>query len=186
VQAQFKRAFSGEPGSGPLAIPSLQAQPSDVAVAYELNAPGDREVYSTQMLDDVAATGQELGAPQELAQAILDAHATGGEFPTIPASDADPAATEAELRKEWGGDYDYRMKIAKWAAASCGDRVRAVLAGTGYGNHPAMVRFFAREGARAMLRGILADRSSAYWDAGRPGHHEQVAAVERLHRMVQR
>lgn len=47
-------------------------------------------------------------------------------------------AAEAALRKQWGGDYERRIKVAQAVAAERGDEFKAFLEDTGLGNDPRM------------------------------------------------
>lgn len=76
------------------------------------------------------------------------------------------AATEAELRREWGGTYERQLDLANRAIRVFGGAEAArALVQSGAGRHPAIVRAFARIGAS------LAE------DGGLPGERGGAAAA---------
>ena len=54
--------------------------------------------------------------------------------------------SEASLKKEWGYDYDSQIRNAKRAIDVYGDNEIKELMNTEAGNHPAVIRLFARLG----------------------------------------
>lgn len=107
----------------------------------------------------------------------------------------DAAATEAELRREWGSNYDRHMDLANRAIRVFGgpEAVRALIE-TGAGRHPAIVRAFARIGAalaedvpppshaRQEIERLKADPEfqAAFLNRMHPGHDAAVAKMLRL------
>ena len=114
--------------------------------------------------------------------------------------------TEELLHKEWGYDYDNKIRAAKRAMSVYADNELIDLLDTEAGNHPSVVRLFARLGediteemakntqnnrlavspidAKADIAKIYADAKHPYHDAGHPEHRNAVDQVRQLHEKV--
>jgi hypothetical protein len=135
-------------------------------------------------LRDFAAVARELGWTPEQAQAWLDFDAGHGSPPEIAEINTLYEVAEAALRREWGSEYDYRVKLAGWAVKQSGGRAMLDgLAETGAGNSPQVVKWFSRMGARRLAEDVTRGRhrqSKAYRDQSHPQHEQVVQRVNRL------
>lgn len=116
--------------------------------------------------------------------------------------DASRKESEKTLREEWGYDYDKNVAKAKRALQIYGDPEILELMNTEAGNHPAVVKMFARLGedvtedmaqntqnnslavspldAQEEITAIFDDPDHAYHD---PKHRDHKAAVERVRQL---
>ena len=114
--------------------------------------------------------------------------------------------TEEALHKEWGYDYDNKVRAAQRAMSVYADEELIQLLDTEAGNHPSVVKLFARLGediteemakntqnnklavspvdAKADIAKIYADANHAYHKAGHPDHLNAVEQVRQLHEKV--
>jgi hypothetical protein len=162
------------------------AEPPQAPVPHTLDAPpGD--AYDADTISDCGATAAEVGLSREAAQGLLYTHAVGQDPLTgLPEYHGTPEAAEGALRREWGQEYDARVSLAQWAAEGCGEHVLDALGTTGLGNDPRVIRFFAREGARASIRAIMSDPKHPYYNGSSPDHREAVERITWLFRVAGR
>lgn len=106
------------------------------------------------------------------------------------------------LKTEWGQAYADKVAQAQKAVGFYGDdELKGFLNDTGLGNHPAMVKLFAKLGsglkedglrgtqganltpadAQSKINAILQDPNHPYHDRYKPGHKEAIEEVLRLH-----
>jgi hypothetical protein len=64
--------------------------------------------------------------------------------------------------------------------------VQAALEQSGLSNHPAVIKFLARDGASAALRSIYAQPKHPLFDNAHPDHHRALAQVKWLHEVLGR
>ena len=110
------------------------------------------------------------------------------------------------LKQEWGYDYDKNVRNAKRALQVYGDPEIMQLMQTEAGNHPAVVRLFARLGedvtedmaqntqnntlntspldAKQEIQDTFNDPKHPYHNAGHKDHHSAVARMQQLHEKV--
>tara|TARA_B100000161_G_C33548051_1_gene414055 strand:+ start:643 stop:1476 length:834 start_codon:yes stop_codon:yes gene_type:complete len=123
----------------------------EAADKYEVNVPEDYSAYFTQdQISQFKNVAHQVGLNQQQVEALvnyqMDTIKNQGE---LFASQMDVQKQENEniLKKEWGYDYDNQVRIAKRAVDVYGDNeIKQILATTEAGNHPAVVRLFARLG----------------------------------------
>ena len=151
-------------------------------------------------LGEVYKEFHAIGLSDKQAQAMLDLYTRqqaqlGG---TV-------SSTMEALKKEWGAGAPDQIKSAQRAAAQVGgSELLDVLEQTGLGNHPALIKMFARVGAmlaeddpvfrdtvrtgadsaKADRDKILKDKNHAYWQKDVMGHKEAVAEVARLNQII--
>ena len=114
--------------------------------------------------------------------------------------------TETKLKEEWGLQYDKNKRAAERAVQVYGTPELMELLETGAGNHPAVVKLFARLGAditedqaqntqnntlavseldaRQEIEKVYADPKHAYHHPADPKHKEAVERVRQLHEKV--
>lgn len=119
---------------------------------YEFNrqvadAPNELDPEVVTAFGEVA---KDLNLPQEAAQKVLDKVA-----PVIQARQAKAIeeakagwANDSQADKEFGGEnFDSNLTVAKSALDTFGnDALKSLLAETGFGNHPEIIRFMYRAG----------------------------------------
>lgn len=176
--------------------------PPEKPDAYTAKFMKDGEVMeaSPEMLKDFYSSAFSLGLSDKQAQGMLDLYAMaqtklGG---TVK-------ETMASLEKEFGAGVHVQITRAQRAARKFGgDELIDVLEATGLGNHPALIKAWARAGAvveeddpifkdtvrsndgdaKTKRDAILNDRKHAYWSRDLPGHKEAVAEVARLNQII--
>ena len=114
--------------------------------------------------------------------------------------------TEEALHKEWGYDYDNKVRAAQRAMSVYADDELTELLNTEAGNHPSVVKLFARLGediteemakntqnnklavspvdAKAEIAKIYGDANHAYHKSNHPDHQNAVEQVRQLHEKV--
>ena len=123
----------------------------EAADKYEINVPEDYSAYFTQdQISQFKNVAHQMGLNQQQVEGLvnyqMDTIKNQGQ---LYASQIDVQKKENEniLKKEWGYDYDNQVRIAKRAIDVYGDNeIKEILATTEAGNHPAVVRLFARLG----------------------------------------
>ncbi len=165
--------------------------------------PWDEE-FQAQMLDRMHASGLTDSQARSLLEGYAELRGTAWQDANAAQTRA-LETTETDLRREWGGEFDARIDIANRAfAAAFGERVDDVRQlrlsdGQYLGDHPDMVRAFARLGgamgedtfiggkdaqigrsaseARAELSTLEADPAfrAALLDRAHPEHRQAVA-----------
>ena len=113
------------------------------------------------------------------------------------------AGMEKAIKTEWGNAYDEKVKLAQATFAKFGDENSAqFLEQTGLGNHPAMLKMFAKIGeaigedtlidgepsvsvtpaeAKRQIAKIQGDREHPYHKAEHPQHGDAVKEMHRLY-----
>ena len=109
---------------------------------------------------------------------------------------------ETALKQEWGFEYDKNVRAAQRALQVYGDNDILELMNTEAGNHPAVIKLFARLGqevtedmakntqnnrlsvspldAKQEIEKIMSDPKHPYFDAG---HREHKAAIEQMRQL---
>lgn len=139
-------------------IPGKDAKPEEVTAFYgKLGVPESAEKYELTKPEgvefDPAIEKDFKGIAHQLH--LTQAQVAGLQqwFMGSPMGNPDIASekleqiTERDLRAEWGGAFDFNMKLAQRAVKEVGGKdVYDLLHATGLGNHPAIVRMFHRLG----------------------------------------
>lgn len=115
-------------------------------------------------------------------------------------------AVIAGLEKEWGAATKGQLKLAERAAKDVGgEELIDVLNDTGLGNHPALIKMFAKigailaeddptfadtvrsdvEDAKAEKKRILTDKNHPYWSRDLPGHNDAVKRMGQLNQILE-
>jgi hypothetical protein len=167
----------------------------DAPDAYGLKAPEGvpAEVWSDDAAKAFAAKAHEAGLTTAQAQAVAGWWAGTVAEQAKAAEDAAVAAREeatAAMKTEWGGQFNAKLDLAKRALDQFGGKaVAEIMTDTGLGNHPDVVRMFARIGEaiaedkpagmggesapvvndpRAKAMAIINDPKSDYWNSRNP------------------
>lgn len=192
---------------GKLAEAGLIDAPPASPDKYEFKPPASLGT----MFDDTTRAGfakvlHENGVSAKAAQAILDWYGNGyaQSRETLRATAKD---TEALLRKEWGAAYDRNLGLAHRTVVELGGQdALNVIDTTGAGNHPAILKLFAKVGAllaedgaittdvdgdvpsesdaKAKIAAIKNDPKHPYHVREAAGHKEAVEEMRRLHELA--
>lgn len=205
--------------SNAVILPGKDASEEEVAEFHgRLGVPRSPDGYRIELPDDLpdglVPTDEDEARINSFFQAMHKAGATPATVQTaidwyyeglqvaVARANAEVAqakqASEAALRKEWGGDYDRNLEVAKRAVAEFGGQEFAefldgsVVGGVAVGDRPEFVRAFAAIGLRMGESGIhlgmdggaqpaaeeqLKDLTSQIHDALDRGHSDRVRSL---------
>jgi hypothetical protein len=153
-------------------------------------------------------TVARLGISPDQARQLLDFHRQSYDLSASSAPSDAALATLDGLRGEWGAQFPDKLARAKTAVRSLGGaEIVSLLDETGLGDDPRVIRMFerfgalldrertsgadhtaavdpgalSRDAAERLIREILDDAKSPYYDAGHPRHRATVEHVRRLY-----
>lgn len=139
-------ATAGEPEEGkPTEAKPAEAKPEPV---YDFKAPEGVRLQEPVMSEFTAAA-KELGVAPEIAQKLVDR--VGPKIVEAQRQDAAVAIaqweTDARADKEFGGDnLNANLAVAQKALALADPKMKQLLAESGLGNHPEVIRWMYRVG----------------------------------------
>ena len=177
--------------------------------AYETNIPEDmQEHYSEDNLNQFKDVAHKIGLNQKQVDALIEyqhgaIRASMDNEPAMLA--AQKEETEQTLKQDWGLDYNKNIRAAQRALQVYGDEEIMDLMNTSAGNHPAVVKLFARLGAEVTedmtqntqnntlatnkldaqdeINAIYSNPQHAYFDQKNPDHK---TAVERVRQLMEK
>ena len=178
----------------------------ETADKYEVSIPTDYKQYMPEeQVNQFKNVAHNIGLNNEQVNALIEyqKNTIDYEMKNQPAKvDASRKESEKTLKNEWGYDYDKNVAKAKRALQVYGDPEILELMNTEAGNHPAVVKMFARLGeditedmaqntqnnslavspldAQEEITEIFDDPDHAYHD---PKHRDHKAAVERVRQL---
>ena len=178
----------------------------ETADKYEVSIPTDYKQYMPEeQVNQFKNVAHNIGLNNEQVNALIEyqKNTIDYEMKNQPARvDASRKESEKTLKNEWGYDYDKNVAKAKRALQVYGDPEILELMNTEAGNHPAVVKMFARLGeditedmaqntqnnslavspldAQEEITEIFDDPDHAYHD---PKHRDHKAAVERVRQL---
>ena len=178
----------------------------ETADKYEVSIPTDYKQYMPEeQVNQFKNVAHNIGLNNEQVNALIEyqKNTIDYEMKNQPARiDASRKESEKTLKNEWGYDYDKNVAKAKRALQVYGDPEILELMNTEAGNHPAVVKMFARLGedvtedmaqntqnnslavspldAEQEITDIFDDPDHPYHD---PKHREHNAAVERVRQL---
>ena len=178
----------------------------ETADKYEVSIPNDYQSYiPEQNLNEFKNVAHKIGLNNEQVKALVDyqINTINYEMENQPAQiEASRIESEKTLKEEWGYNYDKNVSKAKRALQVYGDPEIMELMNTEAGNHPAVIKMFARLGedvtedmarntqnnslavspldAQDEITSIYDDPKHAYHD---PKHRDHAAAVERVRQL---
>ena len=168
------------------------------------------EAWSEESSKTFSGWAHELGLTPAQAQGLAERYAklTGGALQQQDSQKAEAkAATEAVLRQEWGAAFGAKLAAADTALRTIGgEELAKYMQDSGLGNHPAMVRAWAKIGesigedrpngmgsgrtavmtpteAKSERLRIMGDAQGPYWNNRHPEHKLAVQRVADLIRM---
>tara|TARA_R100000742_G_C4256686_1_gene74551 strand:- start:186 stop:1016 length:831 start_codon:yes stop_codon:yes gene_type:complete len=178
----------------------------ETAEKYEVSIPNDYKQYMPEeQVNQFKNVAHKIGLNNEQVNALVEyqKNTIDHEMNNQPARiDASRKESEKNLKDEWGYDYDKNVAKAKRALSVYGDEEILQLMNTEAGNHPAVIKMFARLGeditedmakntqnnslavspldAKEEISKIYEDKSHAYHDSK---HREHKAAVEKVRQL---
>lgn len=178
----------------------------ETADKYEVSIPTDYKQYiPEEQVNQFKNVAHNIGLNNEQVNALIEyqKNTIDHEMNNQPAKiDASRKESEKTLKDEWGYDYDKNVAKAKRALQVYGDEEILQLMNTEAGNHPAVIKMFARLGedvtedmaqntqnnslavspldAQEEITAIFDDPEHAYHD---PKHRDHNAAVERVRQL---
>lgn len=181
----------------------------DEPTSYETKVPDDMaEYFGEPQLNEFKNVAHKIGLNQSQVDALIN-YQTGAiqsqleNEPAMLATQKDE--TETALKQDWGLDYSKNMKAAQRALQVYGDQEIMDLMNTSAGNHPAVVKLFARLGAEVTedmtqntqnntlaanrldaqdeINSVYNNPTHAYFDQKNPEHK---VAVERMRQLMEK
>lgn len=178
----------------------------ETAEKYEVSIPTDYKQYMPEeQVNQFKNVAHKIGLNNEQVNALVEyqKNTIDHEMNNQPARiDASRKESEKNLKDEWGYDYDKNVAKAKRALSVYGDEEILQLMNTEAGNHPAVIKMFARLGedvtedmakntqnnslavspldAKEEISKIYEDKAHPYHDAK---HREHKAAVEKVRQL---
>lgn len=181
----------------------------DEPTAYETKVPDDMaDYFGEPQLNEFKNVAHKIGLNQSQVDALIN-YQTGAiqnQLENEPAMLAtQKEETETALKQDWGLDYSKNMKAAQRALQVYGDQEIMDLMNTSAGNHPAVVKLFARLGAEVTedmtqntqnntlaanrldaqdeINSVYNNPNHAYFDQKNPEHK---VAVERMRQLMEK
>lgn len=131
--------------------------------AYAFKAPEGKE-FNSDVLSNFEQAARELNLSQDAAQTILDKVAPAIEAAQQKALDATKAQWETDTRNDpelGGAKLDANLATAKKALEAFGSpELKNLLNDSGLGNHPEVIRMFAKAGKAISEDTFVAGRQS--------------------------
>ena len=174
---------------------------------YELNIPDThRQHFHDIALDNFKNVAHKIGLNNEQVNALIDYQVnelnSQQDFVNAGANNQ-KEEVEANLKKEWGYDFDKNLKAAQRAMHVYADDDLMELMNTEVGNNPAVIKLFARLGAdvtedmtqntqnnslqvspldaKQQIQQIMADTKHPYFDASNSEHKNAIEHMRQLH-----
>lgn len=172
---------------------------------YDLAKPEGLPDYDEGAEKAFREQAHRLGLTAKQAKGLFDWYGAMAGEKFAAASEAQKATMEQglnALKAEWGQTFNDKVAQAQKAVGFYGDdELKGFLNESGLGNHPAMVKLFAKLGsglkedglrgtqgtgltpadAKTKINAILTDGQHPYHDRYKPGHNEAVAEMLKLH-----
>ena len=177
---------------------------------YDVAVPDThKEYFNDESFAQFKNVAHKIGLNNDQAKALIDYQVEAinhGLDHQVHQLSVEKQKTEELLRKEWGFDYDTKVRTAHRALQVYGDSELDALMNTEAGNHPAVIKLFARLGedvtedmakntqnnrlsvspldAKADIDKIYADAKHPYHAPGHPEHLNAVEKMRQLHEKV--
>lgn len=174
---------------------------------YEVDVPQDyQEYFREESMNEFRNVAHKIGLNNEQVKALMDFqineinHELENRGSQI---NVQREEVEQTLKQEWGFDYDKNVRAAQRALQVYGDNDVLELMNTEAGNHPALIRMFAKLGAEVTedmakntqnnrlavspidakqeIQQIMNDPSHPYFNATHREHLEAVEKMRQLH-----
>ena len=165
--------------------------------------------FNEEQVKQFKNVAHQIGLNNDQAKALIDFQVKSVDFENQRRNSEmtlGKKSTEEALHKEWGYDYDNKVRAAQRAMSVYADEDLIQLLDTEAGNHPSVVKLFARLGeditedmakntqnnklavspidAKADIAKIYSDAKHPYHNSGHPEHRNAVEQVKQLHEKV--
>ena len=165
--------------------------------------------FNEEQVKQFKNVAHQIGLNNDQAKALIDFQVKSVDFENQRRNSEmtlGKKSTEEALHKEWGYDYDNKVRAAQRAMSVYADEELIQLLDTEAGNHPSVVKLFARLGeditedmakntqnnklavspidAKADIAKIYSDAKHPYHNSGHPEHRNAVEQVRQLHEKV--
>ena len=165
--------------------------------------------FNEEQVKQFKNVAHQIGLNNDQAKALIDYQVKSVDFENQRRNSEmtlGKKSTEEALHKEWGYDYDNKVRAAQRAMSVYADEDLIQLLDTEAGNHPSVVKLFARLGeditedmakntqnnklavspidAKGDIAKIYSDAKHPYHNAGHPEHRNAVEQVRQLHEKV--
>ena len=177
---------------------------------YNFTIPETHSKYfNEEQVKQFKNVAHQIGLNNDQAKALIDFQVKSVDFENQRRNSEMTSGkknTEEALHKEWGYDYDNKVRAAQRAMSVYADEDLIQLLDTEAGNHPSVVKLFARLGeditedmakntqnnklavspidAKADIAKIYSDAKHPYHNSGHPEHRNAVEQVKQLHEKV--
>jgi len=174
---------------------------------YEVDVPQDyQEYFREESMNEFRNVAHKIGLNNEQVKALMDFQiAEINHEVENRGSQLNVQREEVEqtLKQEWGFDYDKNVRAAQRALQVYGDNDVLELMNTEAGNHPALIRMFAKLGgevtedmakntqnnrlavspidAKQEIQQVMSDPNHPYFHAEHREHLEAVEKMRQLH-----
>ena len=207
----------GVPAEQLLRLPGAGEPMDDVYNALgrpETHEHYDMSDYAPETTENFRQLAHEIGLNNDQANALFNAYVdsiAGQEESESEAFDQFEVENTQALQKEWGGDFDKNVELARRAFMNFATpEAVEIMEQTGLGNHPEILKVFSRVGellqedsvlpgsstpilggmnpaqAQQSIDAKMADPNfrNAYLDQYNPGHAEAVREMTKLHEYI--
>jgi len=207
----------GVPAEQLLRLPGAGEPMDDVYNALgrpETHEHYDMSDYAPETTENFRQLAHEIGLNNNQANALFNAYIdsiAGQEESESEAFDQFEVENTQALQKEWGGDFDKNVELARRAFMNFATpEAVEIMEQTGLGNHPEILKVFSRVGellqedsvlpgsstpilggmnpaqAQQSIDAKMADPNfrNAYLDQYNPGHAEAVREMTKLHEYI--
>ena len=207
----------GVPAEQLLRLPEAGEPMDDVYNALgrpETHEHYDMSDYAPETTENFRQLAHEIGLNNDQANALFNAYIdsiAGQEESESEAFDQFEVENTQALQKEWGGDFDKNVELARRAFMNFATpEAVEIMEQTGLGNHPEILKVFSRVGellqedsvlpgsstpilggmnpaqAQQSIDAKMADPNfrNAYLDQYNPGHAEAVREMTKLHEYI--
>ena len=174
---------------------------------YELNIPDThRQHFHDTALDNFKNVAHKIGLNNDQVNALVDyqVQELDAQQNLVDSGGANQKEeVTADLKKDWGYDYDKNLRQAQRAMDVYADDDLVALMNTEVGNNPAVIKLFARLGAdvtedmaqntqnnslqvspldaKQEIQQVMNDNKHPYFDSSNPEHKNAVEHMRQLH-----
>jgi hypothetical protein len=182
----------------------------DESAKYEVTIPDThKEHFQEAAVNEFKNVAHKIGLNNEQVNALVDYQVAQINYQAENQQSAlavQKDEAENALKQEWGFEYDKNVRAAQRALQVYGDDDIIELMNTEAGNHPAVIKLFARLGqevteemskntqnnrlavspldAKQEIEKVMSDPKHPYFDAGHTEHSAAVEQMRQLHEKV--
>jgi len=182
----------------------------DEPTKYEVTIPDTHKDYFQEAaVNEFKNVAHKIGLNNEQVSALIDYQVAQINYQAENQQSSmavQKEEAETALKQEWGFEYDRNVRAAQRALQVYGDDEILQLMNTEAGNHPAVIKLFARLGkdvtedmakntqnnrlsvspldAKQEIEKVMSDPKHAYFNAGHKDHRAAVEQMRQLHEKV--